>query len=349
MVGMSQADSRWQVIPDRSIRVGLVGYGLAGEFFHAPLIRASDGLDLVAVVTSREVRPGTTRVASTDELLTMEVDLVVVATPNATHVPIASQALAAGAHVVVDKPLAVDSDEAAALVEQASAAHRLLSVFQNRRWDGDFLTLLDLLGDQRLGRIHRFESRFERWRPEVADVWRESSDPVDGGGLLLDLGAHLIDQAVQLFGYIDSVYAEISRVRPGASTEDDVFLALRHHGGEVSHLSMSSVAAESGPRMRVLGEHGAWTSERLDSQEESLRAGSAPGDAGFGANPDGSLNGAKHPTRAGDYAAYYRGIERALRFGDPSPVDASDAVEVLRIIELARRSAATRATVTHLS
>ena len=329
----------WRTIESRPIRVGLVGYGLAGAAFHAPLIRATEGLDLVAIVTSREVPSGVTRLARSEELGALDVDLVVVATPNDTHVPIARQALEAGAHVVVDKPLAVTAREAEGLVRQAEEANRLLSVFQNRRWDGDYLTLRDLMSTRRLGKVHRFESRFERWRPQVAEAWRESADPTIGGGQLLDLGTHLIDQAVQLFGGVASVYAEIAKVRPGVVVEDDVFLALRHVGGEISHLWMSSVAANPGARMRVLAESGAWSSFTLDSQEADLRNGHTPDEQGFGQNPDGVLNGVPHPTRAGDYASYYRGIDSALRRGGPNPVDPGDAVEVLRIIEAARRSA----------
>lgn len=326
----------WRLVEGRPVRVGLIGYGLAGAAFHAPLIQSTDGLDLVAIVTSREVPSGVMRLAGTEELWALDVDLVVVATPNSTHVPIARRALEAGAHVVVDKPLAVTAREAAELVVQAEEAGQLLSVFQNRRWDGDYLTLRDLLASGRLGRVHRFESRFERWRPHVGDAWRESEDPAIGGGQLLDLGTHLIDQAVQLFGRVASVYAEVAEVRPGAVVEDDVFLALRHVSGEISHLWMSAVAADPGPRMRVLTDSGPWSSFDLDSQEADLRAGRTPRDEGFGRNPDGVLNGVSYPTRAGEYALYYSGIEEALRRGGPNPVDPWDAVEVLRIIEAAR-------------
>lgn len=331
----------WRIVEHRRVRVGLVGYGLAGAAFHAPLIQSTDGLELVAVVTSRDVPSGVARLASPNELWARDVDLVVVATPNASHVPIARSALEAGAHVVVDKPLAVTAHEAEDLVHQADEAKLLLSVFQNRRWDGDYLTLRDLVVTHRLGRIHRFESRFERWRPEVGEAWRESDDPALGGGQLLDLGTHLIDQAVQLLGGVETVYAELATVRPGASVEDDVFLALRHLSGQISHLWMSAAVAEPGPRMRALAERGSWSSFGLDSQEAALRAGCRPGDDAFGDNPDGMLNGAPYPTRAGDYASFYRGIEEALRRGGPNPVDPRDAVYVLRVIEAARLSAST--------
>lgn len=266
----------WRPTEGRPVRVGLVGYGLAGAAFHAPLIQATDGLEFVAIVTSREVPSGVRRLARVEDLWALDVDLIVVATPNSTHVAIARDALQAGAHVVVDKPLAVTAREAEDLVRQADESNLLLSVFQNRRWDGDFLTLRDLVASHRLGKAHRLESRFERWRPQVAEAWRESEDPALGGGQLLDLGTHLIDQALQLFGSVTSVYAEIATVRPGAVVDDDVFLALRHVGGEISHLWMSAVAADAGPRLRLLAEGGAWSSFELDSQEAQLRQGRGP-------------------------------------------------------------------------
>lgn len=344
-VGSRHAAAGWATIEDRPIRVALIGYGLAGSAFHAPLIATTPGLDLVAVVTSREVPRGVTRLASPSELRALGIDLVVIATPNDSHASLARAALRAGAHVVIDKPMAVTAEHARELIGDATEAGRLLTVFQNRRWDGDYLTLRELVASGRLGRLHRFESRFERWRPQVGDVWRESDDAARGGGLLLDLGTHLVDQAVGLFGAVESVYAEVATVRPGAVVEDDVFLALRHAGGRTSHLWMSAVAAEPGPRMRAWGTDGAWSSEHLDSQEGALRAGRRPGDAGFGENPDGRLNGEPYPTRAGDYASFYRGVEQALHHGRPNPVPPSEAVTVLRILEAARLAASTRSVI----
>ncbi|GAA2050478.1 Gfo/Idh/MocA family oxidoreductase [Catenulispora yoronensis] len=326
--------------PPSPLRVGLVGYGLAGSAFHAPLIRATPGLELTAVVTSRPVPDDVVRVSSPDELWATGVDLAVVATPNRTHVPIATAALEAGVNVVVDKPLAATAAEAAALIGRARRAGLLLSVFQNRRWDGDFLTLSDLVASGKLGRVHRFESRFERWRPRLSGSWRESGDPADAGGLLNDLGSHLVDQALTLFGPARSVYAEVSALRTGATTDDDTFVALRHADGTHSHLWMSVLAEQPGPRFRVLGDGGSWLSAGLDSQEASLRAGGGPADPGFGANEPGSLNGKEYPTRAGSYVEFYEGIARALREGGPNPVDPADAVAMLKVLEAARLSAA---------
>ena len=321
------------------IRVGLVGYGVAGRCFHAPLIEATPGLDLAAIVTSRDMPDGIRR-AAVEDLWSLDLDLVVIAAPNRSHVSLATAALDAGLHVVVDKPLAVTPADAAGLAERAEADGRVLSVFQNRRWDGDYLTLTDLVGSGVLGRVHRFESRFERWRPEVVQAWRESQAPEEGGGQLLDLGSHLIDQALHLFGPARSVYAELASVRKGAAVEDDVFVAITHHAGTVSHLWMSAVAAEAGPRMRALGDLAGWSSDGLDTQETALRAGARPGDVGFGENPPGTLNGAPYPTRDGDYAAFYAGVVDAVHGNGPNPVDPWDAVAALRVIEAARESAA---------
>ena len=215
-------------------RVVVLGYGLAGRFFHAPFIAATPGLELTGVVTGDEDRraqaladyPGVAVLDTAEEVWARaaELDLVAVATPNRVHVPLALAALEAGLAVVVDKPLATTADEGRRLVEAARERGLMLTVFQNRRWDGDFLTVKQLLADEALGKVHRFESRFERWRPELAGTWRERAE--EGGGLLFDLGSHLVDQALQLFGPVDSVYAEVDVRRPGAEVDDDVFLAL---------------------------------------------------------------------------------------------------------------------------
>ena len=296
--------------------------------FHAPLVAATPGLRVAAVVTRNPERreraerdhPGVRVVAEVAEMLA-EVDIAVVATPNREHVPVARAALDAGVHVVVDKPLAVTASEGRELVEEAHRAGRVLTVFQNRRWDGDFLTVRRLLERGALGQVVRFESRFERWRPKIAPgAWRESGDPREGGGLLLDLGSHLVDQALVLFGRPRSVYAEVERRREGATVDDDVFVALEHDGGVRSHLWANVVAAAPDSRFRVLGLEAAYVKDGLDPQEAALRAGARPGDPGWGREPRGALGTARRGRRraAGrDGARRLRGVlrrPRRLRF-----------------------------------
>jgi len=339
------------------IHVAVVGYGLAGEVFHAPLIGSTQGMAIRSIVTSnpgrqaraRERYPEAAILTSIEELweAAAEHDLVVIGTPNRFHVPIALRALEAGLHVVIDKPMAPTSAEAQRVAEEAKARGLLLTVFQNRRWDGDFLTLRRLLSEGVLGDVVRLESRFERWRPAVSpDAWREWSGPEEAGGLLFDLGAHLIDQAVQLFGAPTRVYAEVDRRRPGAGVDDDTFVALQHANGVRSHLWMNVLAAIRDPRMRVLGLAGTYTKYGLDVQEEALAIGMRPDDPDWGRErPDawGRLvteDGERTvETEAGAYEEFYAGVAGALRSSGPPPVDPLDSVEVLRIIEAAFESA----------
>ncbi|MBQ0983663.1 Gfo/Idh/MocA family oxidoreductase [Streptomyces sp. F63] len=276
------------------LRVGLVGYGLAGSVFHAPLIAATGDLVLDTIVTTspgrreqaRAEHPGVRFADSHRELLSRTegrdaLDLVVVASPNRTHVPIATDALRAGLPVVVDKPLSATAAEARALAALAEERGLLLSVFQNRRWDNDFRTVQQLLAEGELGDVQRFESRFERWRPKPKGGWRESGDPEEIGGLLYDLGSHLVDQALVLFGPAVRVYAESAVRRPGAEADDDTFIAVTHANGVNSHLWMSATTAQLGPRFRVLGSSAGYVKYGLDPQEQALRDGlRPPGTAG---------------------------------------------------------------------
>ncbi|HET9718743.1 MAG TPA: Gfo/Idh/MocA family oxidoreductase [Solirubrobacteraceae bacterium] len=339
------------------LRVALIGYGLAGRWFHAPLIAANPDLRLTSVVTSNSERgrqaeedhPGVRVVADAAQLWEEPLpELAVVATTNASHVPLATAAVERGVPVVVDKPLGVSSDEAQKLVRAAEAAGVLLTVFQNRRWDSDYLTLRRLVEAGRLGEVLRVESRFERWRPDVdASAWR-TADPVQGGGQLLDLGSHLVDQVVQLLGPVTHIYAEISSLR-GLPADDDAFLALHHAAGAISHLRASALTAAPGPRLRVLGREAAFVVQEPDSQEQLLRAGHRPdGGADWGQEPASAwgrlLAGEAQevvPSERGDWPAFYRQLARALRDGGPAPVDPWDAVETLRILDLARQSATT--------
>jgi predicted dehydrogenase len=329
-----------------ALRAGIVGFGLAGEVFHAPLIDSVEGIDVSGIVTRNAERaaraaaayPGAAVVASVDELWA-QIDLLVVASSNSSHVPLALQAIERGVPVVVDKPLAVNAADAQRVVDAASAAGVGLTVFQNRRWDGDFLTLQRLLADGALGAVTRFESRFDRFRPEVkAEAWREAGDAAEGGGLLLDLGAHLVDQARALFGAPLRLYAELEVRRPGAQVEDDVFVALEHPGGERSHLWMSAIAPLYGPRFRVSGTRAGFSADGLDPQEAQLAAGMRPGDEHYGVAPDATIE-------PGAYERFYEGVVAWLRDGAPPPVDPRDSVAVLHLLDAARRSAASHSVV----
>jgi predicted dehydrogenase len=346
--------------PARPLNVGLAGYGLAGAVFHAPLIAATAGLRLHAVATADPGRrerlacehPGVRAVDGAAQLLAdPALDLVVVASPNRTHVPVARAALEAGLPVVVDKPLAATAAEARELSALAASRGLLLTVFQNRRWDSDFRTAQQLVADGALGTVHRFESRYDRWRPKPKAGWRESADPAEAGGILYDLGSHLVDQALHLFGPAAGVYAEVDVRRPGAAVDDDAFIALTHATGVRSHLWMSALAAQPGPRLRVLGDQAGYTVYGMDPQEEALRAGRRPG-PGWGApaerdwgqlGPPGDTR--PHPSLPGDYPAFYAGVAAALRDGTPVPVAAADVIAALTVLEAARRSAAEGRTV----
>jgi predicted dehydrogenase len=241
--------------------------------------------------------------------------------------------------VVVDKPLAVSAADAQQVVDAAAAAGVGLTVFQNRRWDGDFLTLRRLLADGALGAVTRFESRFDRFRPEVKEgVWREAGDSAEGGGLLLDLGAHLVDQARELFGPPVRLYAELEVRRPGAQVEDDVFVALEHAGGERSHLWMSAAAPLFTTRFRVNGTRAGFATEGLDPQEAQLADGMRPGDEHYGVAPDANLE-------RGAYERFYEGVVAWLRDGAPPPVDPRDSVAVLHLLDAARSSAASHSVI----
>ncbi|NLU71224.1 Gfo/Idh/MocA family oxidoreductase [Streptomyces sp. HNM0575] len=341
------------------LRVGLIGYGLAGSVFHGPLIAATPDLTLDTVVTGHPERRAQVHaehgsdmrtLATTDELFARagSLDLVVVASPNRTHVPLARRALEAGLPVVVDKPLAATAAEAQQLASLAAEQGLLLSVFHNRRWDNDFRTVRALMADGALGdRVHRLESRYERWRPELKGGWRESGDPAEVGGLLYDLGSHLVDQALTLLGPVTAVYAEADVRRHGAEADDDAFIALTHAGGVRSHLWMSAVAAQLGPRFRVLGSEAAYVKDGLDPQEAALREGARPTPGSrWGVEPEiawgtiGDLDARRPvPTLDGDYPAYYEGIATALREGTSPPVTAAEALAVIRVLEAARTSA----------
>jgi scyllo-inositol 2-dehydrogenase (NADP+) len=341
------------------VRVALIGYGLGGEVFHAPLIASVPDLSLGTIVTSdperqaraRDRYPSARIVDRADSIWDApdEHDLVVVSTPNSSHTPLGLAAIESGLSVVIDKPLAATAADGRALASAAAEHGVLLSVFQNRRWDGDFLTVRRLLERDVLGPIHRFESRYERWRPQPkAGAWRERGAPEEAGGLLFDLGSHLADQAMQLFGRPRHVYAEVDRRRPGVEVDDDLFVALSHRDGVRSHLWATVLAATPGPRFRVLGLRGAFEKYGMDVQEDALAAGGLPVDDTWGREPAeqwGRLSNGDTvevvESEPGAYQRYYAGVAEAVRSGGPPPVDVRDSIEVLEVLEAARESSRT--------
>lgn len=319
------------------IRVGLVGYGLAGAMFHEPLIGASDRLELTAVLTSRD-HP--LQVPNINDLIE-RCDLVVIASPNQSHFPIAARALRQGRHVVVDKPLTVTVDQADELIALAAANQRLLVPFHNRRWDSDFLTVKRILPE--LGEVLLYEANWDRFRPAIKQGWREVPEP--GSGVLNDLGPHLIDQALQLFGVPDAIAADVLAQRQDALVDD--FFDLRLHYGKLRVcLRASTLIAEPRPRFAVHGTAGSYVKHGLDPQEAQLKSGEIPSAPEFGVDRrDGLRTFAGGETQAvaterGRYLAFYERVEAAILDGAPAPVDPRDARSGLLIIDLARRAAA---------
>ena len=331
------------------IRVGVIGFGYAARTFHVPLLRSTPGFRLTAVASSRPAAvqaalPGVTVVAEPATLVRHpEVDLVVVATPNDTHAPLAEAALGADRHVVVDKPFTVTAAEARRLADLAQDGDRLLSVFHNRRWDSDFLTVQDALRRDLLGPVVLCESRFDRFRPQVRDRWREGTAP--GAGLLHDLGPHLIDQALVLFGIPDTVQATLGRQRAGARSVDYFQVILRYGERLVVSLQAGSLVAGGSPRFALHGERASLVKWRPDLQEDQLRAGVRPGSPGWGEDRDDAVlyDGLSGETRAvkasaGDQRGYYAALGEALRGRASNPVSPAQGATVVTLIEAARQS-----------
>jgi scyllo-inositol 2-dehydrogenase (NADP+) len=337
---------------DDAIGVGLVGYGLGGSAFHAPLIRAEPGLRLHAVATSRaeQVRrdhPGVLVVASPTELLEdPAVELVVVAAPNAVHHRLAAAALRAGRHVVVDKPFTITTAEADELMELAAAQGRRLSVFHNRRWDSDFLTVRRCLETGLLGEVSSFVSRYDRFRPAPKGGWKEEAGP--GSGILYDLGPHLIDQALVLFGLPATVWADLAVQRPGVEAVDYVHLVLGY-GRLRAVLHAGMEVRDPGPRFEVHGDRGSFVKWGMDLQEEAIRAGGRPGGPGWGSEPPdrhGTLTtevaGLELQGRLasvpGAYQSFYAAMAAAIAGRGPVPVPPAEARATILVIEHALRS-----------
>ncbi|GAA2722675.1 Gfo/Idh/MocA family protein [Cellulomonas aerilata] len=332
---------------DTAVRVGIVGYGDAGRGIHARLVREA-GHVVTAVVTRSPDRASAARddwagvrvAQDVDALLAVreDLDVVVVASPTGLHVEHTRAALDAGLPVVVDKPLATSAADARGLVQRAEASGTALTVFQNRRWDEEQLTLRAVLDAGSLGSVHRFERRWERWRPVPKDRWKEN-DPV-AGGLLLDLGPHLVDSAVQLFGAVTSVYAEVRALTTAAP--DDVFLALRHTGGVVSHLAAGGLVGAPGPRTRVLGSAGAFLVTSFEGEPTPfavLDVADPDGPVGHGGWLVHGADPVPVPRAPGGHADFYRAVGAWVRDGGPAPVNPWDAVATAQVLDAAAVSA----------
>lgn len=330
------------------IRTGLIGFGLGGTAFHAPLIEAVDGLTLTAVATSRAaaVRAAYPHAAVSSAravIADSAIDLVVISTPNATHYQLGRQALEAGKHVVIDKPFAGSVAEAEALAGIAEARGLLAVPFHNRRWDSDFQTVHALIEGGRLGEILLFEAHWDRFRPERSQAWKESA----GAGQLADLGPHLIDQALLLFGVPEAVSGDLAAQREGSAV-DDYFTVTLFYGERRVVLASSRMIAAPRPRFSIHGRGGSFVKFGLDPQEAAMRAGGSLADPAHGVEdpaihgvltlPDGSCETVA--SARGVYRCFYEGVAAAIAGGAAPPVSAGDAIMGLRIIELARRSAA---------
>lgn len=336
-----------------TIKVGIVGHGFATSTFHAPLIQSVAGLELAAISSSDPARvraawPGVDAPETPEALFAKaDIDLVIIPTPNDTHHPLAIRALAAGKHVVIDKPFTLDVAQAEDLIARAAHTGRLLSVFHNRRWDADFLTVQALVAAGTLGRLTYMASHFDRYRPEVRARWREGS--TQGSGLWYDLGPHLLDQTLQLFGLPETISLDLACQREGAVADDWFHAVLRYDELRVV-LHGSALMAQQGPRFAVHGTLGSFVKHGLDPQEDQLKAGLRPGHADWGRDTrDGTLTTAQggvlhsmgHPTLRGDQSRYYAAVRDALLHGGPVPVSADEALEVMRLIDAGLQSWAT--------
>jgi len=338
------------------LNVGLVGFGFAGKTFHAPVIRVVEGLRLTTIVQRHGAGAPDPRYAdvetvrSVDELLSRAVDLVVIATPNASHHPIAKQCLLAGRHVVIDKPFTTTVAEAEELVRLGKATRRVLSAYQNRRYVGDFVTLRTLLSEGVLGRVTTFESHFDRFRPELRPgAWREQ--PLPGSGLWFDLGSHLLDQALVLFGIPQAISADIRSERPGAAADDAFDVAL-HYPHMRAFVRASMLAAAPGPTFAVHGTKGSFIKFGLDPQEAALKSGRIPDEAGWDAEapemygrlttPEGTRPVATTPS---SFTHYYENVRDAILGKAQLAVTPEQELDVMRGLELAVASSHQRCAV----
>ena len=342
-----------------TIRVAVIGYGLAGRGIHSPLISAVDGMQVTSVVTSNPQRAqqaqsdiaGVTVFPTFDDVLEQahDHDLVVIATTNSSHVPYALVALERGLHVVIDKPMAGTLAQAQAVFAAAEKADRTATVFHNRRWDGDFLTVKGLAETGQLGKVVTFQSGFERYRPELTGRWRETGGPEELPGLLFDLGSHLVDQAIQIWGPVVRVLAHARSVRDVTTSDDDTLILLEHGSGVTSELHATVFAAVPGPRFRVLGSAGTATIFGLDEQEGDLGKGHTPRDEHWGSTRrvvtvcggDGQVF--EHRVESGQWNVFYESVHQAITNQAAIPVSPTSVLQTVATLEAAVKSNALRA------
>lgn len=336
---------------EKQIQVGLIGFGLAGQVFHAPLIQSTAEMHLAKIVTSQrervsEIFPEVAVISSAQELFDdPEIDLVVIATPNDSHYSLAKEALLAKKHVVVDKPFVIHARDGMELKALSEKQNVILSVFHNRRWDNNFLTVKHVISEGLLGDVHTYYAHFHRYQPEKGSGWREQDQP--GAGLLYDLGSHLIDQALQLFGNPDTIYAELlNQCGPEKKYAPDYFHLILGYGSRRRvYLEAGLLVKKAGPRYQVHGDQGSLLKSGIDGQEEALKKGIRPDHPTWGL--DQTENFAQVflqdeqksiPTFRGRYELYYEQIGKAIKQQAPNPVTADEAIQVIQVIEKAIQS-----------
>lgn len=337
----------------QTIRAAVVGFGLGGQVFHAPFLQAVDGIQLAAILQrhgdeAAAAYPGVAIVRSMEELLALpHLELIAISTPPATHFELAQKCLQAGKHVVIDKPFVATSEQAAKLIALARSRNLVLAAFQNRRWDGDFLTLKTVLASGELGRLVSMESGFDRYRPDLRGaIWKEQDEP--GNGMLLDIGSHLVDQAMALFGIPETICANVRHEREGTKINDAFTIHLRYPRLHVC-LHATLIAADPGPRFLLHGTRGSYVKYGLDPQEDALRGGAKLGGPHWGEEPesawgklttmqDGKKQERAVPTLPGDYRPYYENVRDAILGRAPLAVPAEQGWRILRLLELAEQS-----------
>jgi len=339
---------------DKTLRAGIIGFGLAGQTFHAPLVRATPGFHITAVSSSgpdkvhAALGDGVTVLADPRALATSElVDLVIIASPNATHFELAALALEAGKHVVVDKPFTATVEEAERLAAMADARGLFLSVFHNRRWDSSTRTARKLLDAGTLGTIRHAAIHFDRFRPQPLPRWKEAA--ADGGGTWMDLGPHMLHEALHYFGWPLAIQADLAALRPGTRADDCVHARLRYADGLRVDVAASMLTAAPRPRVALYGTRGSYVKQSLDPQEATLKTGQLPGldAAAWGIDPEpgmlsleenGVVTTSPIATENGAYQEYYRQVRDAILAGAQNPVPPAEAIAVMQLLEAGRRS-----------